>query len=375
MKFSIHATDFAQALKAAQSVADARPIRPIYECVRIDADGAGITVTGGTSEQQISTFVEADVKEGGAVAVPMKVLSGYINAMSGDITVASDKAGSISLKSGSLKAAVAGQDVDNYTVLNIDSAPVFTADAARFSDAISSVAFAASTDQTYVKRALCCVHIEVSETGYGEAVTVSDKEFARRRFPVNMLDDSPVEINIPTAFVKPLCSVLQGQEQFSLSVEKHVVMVSTENSTFIFPETDGKYIEWRRIIDSVSSDKFAKADAKGLLDVLRFSFVSGKNGESFLARLFFDSKNQTLSISSRGVTTESKASIGIDYTGEDIDISFDIRVVQDVANFCAASGTDDIEISLSAPMRLAQLRPLDGNDDYLAFITPVRTLV
>ena len=50
------------ALRTVQSVVDARPIRPIYECVRIDADDSSITVTGGNSEQQITARVEAEVK-------------------------------------------------------------------------------------------------------------------------------------------------------------------------------------------------------------------------------------------------------------------------------------------------------------------------
>ena len=374
MKFSCQATDLMNALKAAQSVADARPVRPIYECVRIDADDNGITVTGGNSEQQISSFVEADVQDGGVVAVPMKVLSGYVSALTDEVKIVSDKRGSITIKSGSLKAAIAGQDVNDYAVLDIGTEPVFTADAAAFATAISSVAFAIGSDKSDPKRILISAHVEVDEGGHGVAVAMSDKKMGHYVFSANMISETPVEFNIPAQTIKPLCSVLQGQDTFSFYIEKYVVKVVTEERTFIFPEVAGKYVEWQRVLNSSKHDKFAKATIPSLSDAIRFSGVSGKNGETFLANLHFSKADQTLSISSRGVISDSKAEIGIDYSGDDLDIAFDIRVLQEAVNFCAATGADDVEIAMSGPASIASVRPIDVNDNALALIMPVRTV-
>ena len=377
MKFSVQATDFAQALKAAQSVTDARPIRPIYECVLIEAEENDVYVTGGNSEQQIRARVSADVHDEGIVAVPLKVLIGYISALTEEVEIASDKNGGITLKAGSLKAVVAGQDVNDYTIVDIDSDPIFTANASEFSNVISSVAFAANPNDE--KRILKQVHVEVDEGGRGTAVTMSINKMGNCFFSANMISDNAVEVGVPLQFIKPLCSVLAKSETFSLTMANHVVRIDTDDRTFIFPEIVGKYVEWRRILEHVKSDKFAKADTKGLADVLKFSSVSGNvygsssNGNvDFIVNLHFGNNDQSLTIASRGIISDSRAEIGVDYSGDDIDIAFDVHVLQEAVAFCAEVGAEDVEIGLSAPASIASVRPLTGDDSRVAYVMPVR---
>lgn len=372
MNFSCQATELMSALKAAQSVTDARPVRPIYECVLIEAEGNDVYVTGGNSEQQIRARVSADVQDEGIVAVPLKVLIGYISALTEEVKIASDKNGGITLKAGSLKAVVAGQNVNDYTIVNVDSDPVFTANASEFSNVISSVAFAINPNSD--KRILNQVHIEVDEGGRGTAITMSDKKMGNYFFSTNMISENAVEVGIPFAVIKPLCSVLAGSETFSLSIDNHVIRVDSGDRTYIFPELVGKYIEWRRVLDNIKSDKFAKADIKGLADAIRFSGVSGKNGETFLANLHFSSKNQTLTIASRGIISDSRAEIGVDYSGDDVDIAFDVRVLQEAVAFCSSTGVEDVEIALRGPASIATIRPIESSYDCTAYIAPVRQL-
>lgn len=379
MKFSCQATELMSALKAAQSVTDARPVRPIYECVLIEAEGNDVYVTGGNSEQQIRARVSADVQDGGIVAVPLKVLIGYISALTEEVEIASDKNGGITLKAGSLKAVVAGQDVNEYTIVNIDSDPVFTANASEFSNVISSVAFAANPNDE--KRILKQVHVEVDEGGRGTAVTMSINKMGNCFFSANMISDDAVEVGVPLSVIKPLCSVLAKSETFALTTVNHVVRIDTDDRTFIFPEIVGKYVEWRRILEHVKSDKFAKADTKGLADVLKFSSVSGNvygsssNGNvDFIVNLHFSNNDQSLTIASRGIISDSRAEIGVDYSGDDIDIAFDVHVLQEAVAFCAEVGAEDVEIGLSAPASIASVRPLTGDNSRVAYVMPVRKL-
>lgn len=373
MKLKCQAAELMSALRTVQSVVDARPIRPIYECVRIDADDSSITVTGGNSEQQITARVEAEVKEGGAVAVPLKVISGYVSAITDTVDIVSDKHGGIVIKSGSLKAVIAGQDVDDYKVLSLEFDPLFTANAYAFANAISSITFAINSDTSAVKRILCCAHVEVDGGGHGTIVGISDRKLGKYCFSANMLAEHPVSVNIPSSVIKSLCSVLQGQETLSCTIQNHVVMVEAGTKKFIFPEVAGTYVEWERVLTNVKQDKFARAKIKSLSDAIRFSGVSGKNGETFLALLHFDNDAQKMTISSRGVISDSKAEVPIDYTGDSIDIAFDVRVLQDAVTFCASTGAEDVEISMSLPTFTASVRPIGSSDECIAAIAPVRT--
>lgn len=373
MKFKCQATELLSALKTVQSVVDARPIRPIYECVRIDAEDQWIRVTGGNSEQQITVRMDATIKETGSVAVPLKVIVGYISAINDEVEIVSDKRGAISIKAGSLKAAVAGQDVNDYSIIKLEYDPLFTANAYAFANAISSVSFAIGSDTSAVKRILCSAHVEVDGGGRGTIVAISDKKLGKYCFSANMLSEYPVQMNVPSSVIKPLCSVLQGQESFSCMIENHVVMIETETRTFVFPEVAGTYVEWERVLTNVKQDKFARANIKALSDAIRFSGVSGKNGETFLALLHFDKDAQKMTMSSRGVISDSKAEIPVEYNGESIDIAFDVRVLQDAVNFCASTGAEDVEIGMSLPAYTASVKPVGCSADCIAAVAPVRT--
>ena len=174
--------------------------------------------------------------------------------------------------------------------------------------------------------------------------------------------------------VKPLCTALQGQEDFALCFDNHVVMVTAGNRTFIFPEVAGEYFNYRHILDFVQPDKFAKVDAQSLLNAIRFSIVSCKDGKEFRSKLLFNGSEQQMTIRTKSATAHSDTDIGIEYAGEDLAITFDIRSLQDIVNFCIESGADDLEIALMAPGRVAAVRPLNGNDEYYGLITPARTV-
>ena len=375
MKFSVQAAEFAQALKAVQSVVDARPLMSIYGCVKVEANEDVLTVIGGTSEQQLSVAVNAVVEEEGVVALPLKELYGYVSVLSEEINVVSDKKGGISLKSGKMKSSVAGQDVDDFTVLSVKTEPVLTAKSQPFSDGISSVVFAAANELNGAKRILASVHVEVSVGGAGTMISMSDARLAKYSFSVNMIGNDDISINIPSSVIKPLCSALRGADEFSMSVDNFVVCVTAGNNKFIFPQVVGKYIDWRLIFSRMNPDKFARADVTALSNAIRFSGVSAKSSETYLTTLAFDGSKQSLGISSRGVISNANADIGIDYNGEDIKMSFDVRVLHDVINFCSATGAEDIEFGISNPSTPAIIRPIgEGIADVMTMASPVRTL-
>lgn len=375
MKFTVQAAELSQALKAVQSVVDARPLMPIYGCVKVEAHDGGLTVIGGTSEQQLSVTVNAGVDEEGAVALPLKELYGYVSVLSEEINVVSDKKGGITLKSGKMKSSVAGQDVDDFTVLSVKTEPVLTAKSQPFSDGISSVVFAAANELNGAKRILASVHVEVGVGGAGTMISISEARLAKYQFSVNMIGTEDIAINIPSSVIKPLCSALRGADEFSMAIDNFVVCVTAGNNKFIFPQVVGKYIDWRRIFDHCELNKFARADVTALSNAIRFSGVSAKSGETYLTTLTFDGKKQTLGIASRGAISNANADIGIDYNGEDTVMSFDVRVLQDVINFCASTGAEDIEFEMANPGYPAIIKPIgDDIPDCMAMASPVRTL-
>ena len=375
MKFSVHATEFAQALKAVQSVVDARPLMSIYGCVKVEANEDGLTVIGGTSEQQLSVAVTAIVDEHGAVALPLKELYGYVSVLTEEISVVSDRKGGITLKSGKMKSSVAGQDVDDFSVLSVEADPVFTAKSIPFADGISSVVFAAANELNGAKRILASVHVEVSVGGAGTMVSMSDARLAKYSFSANMIGTEDIAVNIPSSVIKPLCSALRGSDEFSMAIDNYVVCVTAGDNKFIFPQVVGNYVDWRLIFNRMNHDKFARADVTALSNAIRFSGVSAKSGETYLTTLAFDGSKQSLGISSRGVISNANADIGIDYNGEDIKMSFDVRVLQDVINFCSATGAEDIEFGMTNAGLPATIRPIGDNiADCMTMASPVRTL-
>lgn len=127
MKLTIMPDALSAALAVAQPSVK-RSTLMVLEMVLLDAhvDG-GLTITGTDMETRAWHTVSADVMEAGAVCLPPNRLVDFLSAVVGDepITLTVDEQHKAELRSGTLRARIAGTDAEQFPVIDTDSAPAF----------------------------------------------------------------------------------------------------------------------------------------------------------------------------------------------------------------------------------------------------------
>ena len=128
-----------------------RTTLPVTQNVLITTDNGKIKLVATNLEIAISTWVGAQIEDGGSVAVPAKLLSELINSLpNGQISISnSNNSTGIEINCERFKSQVNGTNPDDFPPIPAVNADVVaTIDSKIFQDAITRVSVAAATDES-----------------------------------------------------------------------------------------------------------------------------------------------------------------------------------------------------------------------------------
>ncbi|HEX8918494.1 MAG TPA: DNA polymerase III subunit beta, partial [Chloroflexota bacterium] len=151
MKITVSQEQFSHGLRVAGRAVATRSPLPITSNILVAADSGALKLSATNLEIAISTWIEGSVAEDGAVTLPARLLTEFVDTLPGgsiDLTV---KPGSQSanLQSGRFEATIRGMNADDFPVIpTADGDVAASLQADLLKDMIDQVAFAAAMDDT-----------------------------------------------------------------------------------------------------------------------------------------------------------------------------------------------------------------------------------
>ncbi|RLB05727.1 MAG: hypothetical protein DRG50_06780 [Deltaproteobacteria bacterium] len=129
---------------------------------------------------------------------------------------------------------------------------------------------------------------------------------------------------------------------------------------------EGKYPDYQQVIPT-SNDKQVLIDRRNFIGSLRRAHViASEKGEG----VRFSIKSGLMEIKTGGPDVgDVQEEIVIDYEGDPLDISFNARYLLDVLNII---NTEKIKLELKEELSAGVLRPVDGKEEFLYVIMPMR---
>ena len=128
-----------------------RATLPVTQNVLLATDGGMLRMSATNLEISMTTWIGAMVEEEGAVTVPARLLTEFVNSLSGDrIDIEMDQGSrQLQIKSGRSQANINGTDASEFPPIPaIEDAVVAQALPSALRTAISRVAFAAATEES-----------------------------------------------------------------------------------------------------------------------------------------------------------------------------------------------------------------------------------
>lgn len=378
MKFTINATDFRDALKAACEVAPAKGILPEQSCLYIHAEDEKITVQARSESAEITLTVPCiDVQDDGDALVPSRMLLDYVSLASGEVSVSTDSKQRMTIKNGKKTSVLSGMETDKFKPITFSGKPLLSTSGQELAACINRTSFCTSTDET--RSQLCGVHLSIAPDGGirytgmdGVRVSICDMD------KTDMLDESESgwEMTFPNATLKLIASQFGDADTVTLSLDNYRACLTRSDRKMIFPLNVKQYLDLNRIINQTYKTELLM-DAKAFLEALRLTEIAAgaaaaNDSRWNIVRLQTHGQNGCISLSADNASTEAATTVDCDQHGEDITIFFNVRYIKDLAAACARE-SDQITFSFTSPVGIASIKPVNAPCNMATYVVPVRT--
>jgi DNA polymerase-3 subunit beta len=361
-------------LQRCQGVADKKSTMPVLANVLLSAQGNLLQVAATDLYISVSGSIEAEVKRGGAVAIPARDVFERIKHMpDGPIHIAVGNGAATTIKAvGSARRytlhGLPGNDFPPLPAPSEDGVQIALPVSA-LSQLIRRTRFSISTDET---RAHLNSALLECQTGLVRMVTTDGHRLSKMELPVGGLEAN-ANMLVPLKAVGELEKLLDEVTENRDTTLVHVsqsgpsAFFKLSGVTFSVKLIDAQFPPYDAVIPQVT-DRAVKTPRQQLTEALRAVSLaaSERTGGVKLAV----SKN-TLRISSE--SPESGAGfdeVAIDYSGPELSVGFNARYLLDVLGVI---DDDEVTLGLSGELDPAVVRPSSKSPgDYIAVVMPMR---
>jgi DNA polymerase-3 subunit beta len=359
---------------AGRAVATRSPL-PITTNVLLLSDGERLKVAATNLDIAISTWIDASIGEAGAITLPARLLSEFVDNLPAapvDLTV---KQGSNTahLASGRYQANIRGMSADDFPVIpTADEEPAATIDPGLLKEMIDQVAFATAADDTRP------MLTGVLATFSGNQLTLAATDgfrMAIRSGELTTASSGDFSVIIPGRTLTELARILPDGDtpvEIAVTPNRNQVVFRAPDLHVVSRLIEGTYPNIKQIVPT----KFATKVVVSTGDLLKATKIA-----SFFSR---DNSNAiTLDIEPGGeagvgnvVISGGAAELGDDrgevdavVNGGSARVQFNSRYVSDVLGVLQSP---QVGLEITGPNSAAVFRPIDSVD-YTHVVMPMHT--
>lgn len=367
MKFTISREKFLQPLQLVSGAVERRHTLPILSNVLIKVSEGALWLTGTDLEVELisSVKLETDFEEG-EITVPAKKLLDICRGISDGTNIQFSLDGNKAvIRAGRGRYSLSTLSATDYPNLeDWEGEAEFEVLCSELKQLIDSTHF--SMAQQDVRYYLNGMSLETEEN-LVRTVATDGHRLALCRFPYNANSLPTRQVIIPRKGVLEISRLIGSEEDKQLKIQigaNHLRLFSTD---FIFTSklVDGRFPDYRRVLPK-DGDKEIIA-SKDLLKEA-FSRAAILSNEKFRGVRLNLSSGELKITANNPEQEEAEEIVDVDYTGDDLEIGFNVAYLIDVLN---SLSSDKVKISLSDSNSSALIE--DASDDAALYvIMPMR---
>ena len=330
---------------------------PALEGLLLRADHQ-LSVSGYNMQTGIRTTVPADVAQSGEIVLNARLFGDIIRRMPDDVvTISADEKMMVHLRCGDADFDILGLSAADYPDLpEVEDEYSVSLPQKTLRAMIEEVAFAVSTNESRP------VHtgalFEISDTGL-TMVAVDGFRLAIRREPLEKM-----EAGSALNEVKGICGDVEDLAAVTLG--KRHILFEVGQTELICRRLEGEFLDYKNAIPRKNPITVI-ADTKALIESIdRVSVVISDKLKSPV-RCVFD--HDKLMLSARTGNGEARDVCYLSGDGGGLEIGFNNRYLMEALRYAPA---DSVKIELNTGVSPAIIVPVDGEENFLYMVLPVR---
>jgi len=365
MKFSCEKVLLQSAIAVTSRAVAQKSSIPALEGLLLHTDHQ-LTISGYNMQTGIRTKVSADVTESGDIVLNARLFGDIIRRMPDDVvTFTADDKLMVHLSCGDADFDIQGLSAADYPDLpNVEDEYSMSIQQKTLRSMIEEVAFAVSTNESRP------VHtgalFEINEKGL-TMVAVDGFRLAIRREPLEKIEGGAFRFVAPGSALNEVKSICGDVEEFAaVTLGKRHIMFEVNDTELICRRLEGEFLDYKNAIPRKNPITVI-ADTKALIESIdRVSVVISDKLKSPV-RCTFDQDKVLLS--AKTANGEGKDVCRVSGDGDGLEIGFNNRYLMEALRYAPA---DTVKIELNTSVSPAIIVPVDGEENFLYMVLPVR---
>ncbi|MDP6071376.1 MAG: DNA polymerase III subunit beta [SAR202 cluster bacterium] len=373
MRISCLQENLSQGLSVVQRAVATRTPLPITQNVHLSTDNHRLKLAATNLEIAISTWVPGQVEEEGAITIPARLVTEFVNSLPQDpinIAMVQQPLG-LELSCGRFDAHINGQDANDFPPIpTVDTGIIGKISAAVLKDAITHVAFAAATEDS--RPVLTGVKVEI--TGDDFTFAAADG-FRLAVYEGKLLEPISEDISflMPSRTLQEVNRLVGSQDttiEFTVTPSKSQALFRLDNVEIVSQLVQGTFPNYTQLIPE-SFDTKAIVDQAAFLRATRTASIFARDGSGIVRLNTVGAKDGSegkLTISSRAEELgDNEGEIDAAVEGPESKIAFNSKYLTEVLDVL---GSGEIALETTTPSSPGVIRPL-AKDGYVHVVMPM----
>jgi DNA polymerase-3 subunit beta len=372
MKFKINRDHFANGLAQVLNVVGSKATMPILSNVLIEAEKDQISLTTTNLDLGIRCKIKAEVKETGAVTLPVKRLAGIVRELPNvDVTFDASPNHQVKLTSGGSTFRIMGIGKEEFPPLpEFGEEKAYSLEQAELVTMLRSVAYAQSTDET--RYILNGVYFNFRD-GKLFLVATDGRRLALMSKEMEVPAESAGAIILPAKTVAELMRLLDKGEKVKISFNERraAFQIGTDKDAsgmidhvYLYSKVvEGNYPNYQQVIPKETHQRIKLERELFQQCVHRAALVCSEKANSVKIKLSSNLLEITAQSPDFGEAHESMA---IGYSGPDLQVAFNPAFIMDPLK---ALAKDEVFFELKDEVSPGVFKTLDN---FVCVIMPVR---
>lgn len=373
MRLSCLQENLSQGLNIVGRAVASRTTLPITQHVLVSADEGRLKLSATNLEIAISTWIGAQIEEGGSVTIPERLLADFVGSLpkSAIDLQTSENGLTIELKSGRSEAHINGGDSNEFPPIpSVVEGIIAKFDPQILKSAIHQVAFAAAVEDS--RPVLTGVNVELKD---GTAVFAAADGFrlAVHTAPLVEPCSELLTVIIPGRTLQEVERLIEGQQspvEMVITPQKSQVLFKFENIELVSQLIQGTFPNYSQLIPQGHTTR-ALVAVQDLLRTTRTAAIFAKDGSGIIRVQLApgDDKNSgKVIISARAEEVgDNTGDLEAEVEGEEGKIAFNSKYLAEVL---AVLDGEQVALEITTSSSPGVVRPV-GADNYIHVVMPM----
>ena len=372
MRLSCLQENLARGLSVVGRAVATRSTLPITQNVLLSTEQSMLKISATDLNMAMTTWIGAQVEEEGAITVPARLLSDFVNSLPPeriDIEASSQPIG-LNIKCVSFESNISGTPADDFPPIPaVEGGLAAKIESDVMREAINRVAFAAATEDS--RPVLTGVKTEIS----GDDFKFAAADGFRLAVYSGKLAEPPsedIEFLIPARVLNEISRLLGTQQtavEFMVTPSSNQALFRVEDVEIVSSLIAGNFPNYNQLIPQSHTTRVV-LDSDDFLRATRTAAIFARDGSGIIRLQMWSGEDDApgrLTVSSRAEEVgDNEGQLGAAVEGEDAKIAFNSKYLTDVLDVL----NGEVAMEVSSPSSPGVLKPVQG-DDYVHVVMPM----